>query len=57
MEDRVKLVFSHCPVVPLENGWINLHGHIHNFPTPSEGSNLEPSHINIGVGIREYQPW
>lgn len=57
MEDREKLIFSHHPIVPLENGWINLHGHIHNVPPPSEGSNLELNHINMSVEVREYRPW
>ena len=57
LEDRVKLIFSHRPIVPLEDGWINLHGHIHNVPPPSEGSNLGPYHINMRVEVREYRPW
>lgn len=57
MEDRVKLIFSHRPTVPLEDGWINLHGHIHNVPPPPEGSNLGPNHINMSVEVREYRPW
>jgi calcineurin-like phosphoesterase family protein len=24
--DQIKLIFSHRPIVPLEDGWINLHG-------------------------------
>lgn len=55
--DRVKLIFSHRPIVPLENGYINLHGHIHNLPPPPEGSNLGPNHINMSVEVREYRPW
>jgi len=40
LEQQIKLLFSHRPIVPLEDGWINLHGHIHNVPPPLEGSNL-----------------
>ena len=57
MEDRVKLIFSHRPIVPLEDGWINLHGHIHNVPPPPEGSTLGSNHINMSVEVREYRPW
>ena len=57
LEDQIKLIFSHRPVVPLENGWINLHGRIHNVPPPPEGSNLGPYHINMSVEVKEYRPW
>jgi calcineurin-like phosphoesterase family protein len=57
MEDQVKLIFSHRPIVPLEDGWINLHGHIHNNPPPPEGSTLGPNHINMSIEVREYRPW
>ena len=53
----MKLIFSHRPIVPLEDGWINLHGHIHNGPPPPEGSTLGPNHINMSVEVREYRPW
>jgi calcineurin-like phosphoesterase family protein len=56
-EDQIMLIFSHRPIVPLEDGWINLHGHIHNVPPPPEGSNLGPNHINMSVEVREYRPW
>jgi calcineurin-like phosphoesterase family protein len=57
ISDQMKLIFSHRPIVPLEDGWINLHGHIHNVPPPPEGSNLGPNHINMSVEVREYRPW
>ena len=57
LENQIKLIFSHRPIVPLEDGWINLHGHIHNVPPPPEGSNLGPNHINMSVEVREYRPW
>ncbi len=57
VENHMKLIFSHRPIVPLEDGWINLHGHIHNVPLPPEGSNLGPNHINMSVEVREYRPW
>lgn len=57
LENRSKLIFSHRPIVPLENGCINLHGHIHNVPPTPEGSNLGPFHINMSIEVREYRPW
>mgnify|MGYP001236514991 FL=1 len=57
ISDQMKLIFSHRPIVPLEDGWINLHGHVHNVPPPPEGSNLGPNHINMSVEVREYRPW
>lgn len=56
-DEKQKIVFSHWPVVPLEDGLINIHGHIHNSPPPPEGSNLGPHHINMSVEVREYRPW
>jgi len=49
----MKLLFSHRPILPLEDGWINLHGHIHNVPPPPEGSNLGPNHINMSIEVRD----
>jgi len=57
ISDQMKLIFSHRPIVPLADGWINLHGHVHNVPPPPEGSNLGPNHINMSVEIRDYRPW
>lgn len=57
LEQQIMLIFSHRPIIPLEDGWINLHGHIHNVPPPPEGSNLRPNHINMSVEVREYRPW
>jgi len=35
LDEKVKIIFSHWPVVPLDDGVINIHGHIHNSsPTP-----------------------
>ena len=56
-QNRLQLVFSHRPIVPLPEGVINLHGHIHNSPPPPEGSNLGSNHINMCVEVREYRPW
>ena len=55
--EKVKIIFSHWPVVPLDDGVINLHGHIHNSPPPPEGSLLGPNHINMSVEVRDYRPW
>ena len=57
LENQMRLIFSHRPIVPLDDGWINFHGHIHNVPPPPEGSNLGPDHINMSVEVRDYRPW
>ena len=58
LENQMKLIFSHRPIVPLEDGWINLHGHFHNVPPPPpEGSHLGLNHINMSVEVNEYRPW
>ncbi|MFZ2098824.1 MAG: hypothetical protein WAV05_19490 [Anaerolineales bacterium] len=47
------LIFSHRPILPLEAGALNLHGHDHNSPTPELGA----SHINLSVEVLDYRPW
>ncbi len=49
----LKLIFSHRPIVPLPPGLLNLHGHVHNNPTPGLGSR----HINLSIEVRQYRPW
>jgi len=49
----LQLVFSHRPIVPLEPGLLNLHGHIHNSPA----SELGVQHVNLCVEVRGYRPW
>ncbi len=49
----MRLVFSHRPIVPLQPGMLNLHGHIHNNPAPELG----PRHINLSIEVRQYRPW
>jgi calcineurin-like phosphoesterase family protein len=49
--------FSHYPIIPLPEGIINLHGHIHNNILPPEESQLGENHINMSVEVREYRPW
>lgn len=49
----LRLVFSHRPIVPLEPGILNLHGHIHNNPAPELGER----HVNLCVEVRAYRPW
>jgi calcineurin-like phosphoesterase family protein len=50
---KLCLVFSHRPIVPLEPGVLNLHGHIHNKPAPILGRR----HINMSIEVCEYRPW
>jgi calcineurin-like phosphoesterase family protein len=47
-----RLIFSHRPISPLEPGGLNLHGHIHNNPSPDVGLR----HINLSVEVCEYRP-
>jgi len=47
------LVFSHRPIVPLPPGMLNLHGHVHNNPTPELG----PRHVNLSIEVRDYRLW
>jgi len=47
------LIFSHRPVVLLEPGVLNLHGHIHNSVAPELGA----GHVNLCVEVRGYRPW
>ena len=49
----LRLVFSHRPILPLEAGVLNLHGHIHNNPAPELGAR----HVNLCVEVRKYRPW
>ena len=46
------LIFSHRPIFPLEPGVLNLHGHVHDSPTPELGA----SHVNLCVEVRDYRP-
>ena len=46
------LIFSHRPILPLEPGVLNLHGHIHNSLAPE----LDARHVNLCVEIRDYRP-
>ena len=57
LKNGIRLAFSHRPMVPLEEGLINLHGHIHNNPPPPEGSTLGPYHLNMSIEVRDYRPW
>jgi calcineurin-like phosphoesterase family protein len=49
----LRLIFSHRPIVPLELGVLNLHGHIHNNSVPEPGAR----HVNLCVEVRDYRPW
>ena len=57
LDEKVKIIFSNWPVVPLNGGLINIHGHIHYSPPPPEGSVLGPNRINISIEVRDYRPW
>lgn len=57
LDEKMKIIFSHWPVVPLDDSVINIHGHIQNSPPPPEGSALGPNHINMSIEVRNYRPW
>ena len=47
-----KLIFTHVPI-PAENlpdGWVNVHGHMHNAPP------ADTPHINVSVEQLDYRP-
>lgn len=50
-------VFSHRPIFPLEEGEVNIHGHIHNHLLSPEESHLGLTHINMSIEVRDYRPW
>lgn len=49
----LELIFSHRPILPLEPGVLNLHGHIHN----NLALELGARHVNLCVEVRSYRPW
>lgn len=48
-----RLIFSHRPILPLAPNVLNLHGHVHNNPTPG----LSAQHLDLCVDVRQYRPW
>ena len=44
------MVFTHLPLKSLPQGWVNLHGHIHDAPP------LRSPHINVSVEHLDYSP-
>ena len=46
-----ELLFTHIPIPDVPPGCVNVHGHIHNEPSPSR-----LQHINVGVEQTAYRP-
>jgi len=57
LNEKVKIIFSHWPVVPLDDGVSNIHGHIHNSPSSHERPVLGDLHLNSIGEVRDYRPW
>ena len=51
--DGINLVFTHYPMYNIPYPFINIHGHLHVFPTPYTDNLL---HINVNCEIQEYKP-
>lgn len=49
----VSMVMTHYPMYNLPAPWINVHGHLHAYPTPFTG---QPQHINVNCEIQDYRP-
>lgn len=47
------LVLTHYPMYNLEYPWVNIHGHLHIFPTPDTGL---PLSINVNCEVQGYRP-
>ncbi len=59
--EEYKLILSHVPLpdVKIKNGYINLHGHIHNKNISEDyPKNIysEIKHINLSVDVTDYKP-
>ena len=58
--DEYKLMLSHVPLpdVKIKDGYINLHGHIHNKKISDDypKNYSENRHINLSVDVTNYKP-
>lgn len=50
---HANLVFTHYPMHNIIPPWFNIHGHLHNYPTPDTGNIL---HQNVNCEVQDYQP-
>lgn len=55
--DKYKLILSHRPLMnnQIPNGYINVHGHIHNSELDQEKFNIN-NHICVSVEMIDYKP-
>lgn len=60
MLDKYKLMLSHVPLpdIRIKDGYINLHGHIHNKKISEDYPNnySENKHINLSVDVNDFKP-
>lgn len=58
--DEYKLMLSHVPLsdIRIKDGYINLHGHIHNKKISEDYPNnySENKHINLSVDANDFKP-
>lgn len=58
--DEYKLMLSHVPLpdTKIKDGYLNLHGHIHNKKISQDYPNnySENKHINLSVDVTEFKP-
>lgn len=54
--EKYKLMLSHVPLLDsnIKEGYINLHGHIHNKSISENYS--DDKHINLSVDVTDYKP-
>lgn len=51
-----RILFSHYPDKPRTKQWsVNIHGHIHNLPTPRAAGGKR--YINVSIEMMDYRPW
>jgi len=54
----VKIIFSHYPIHPssLKEGWINVHGHIHDKNVLLENREIDYRFFNLSIEKMDYKP-
>lgn len=51
-----KFLFTHKPVITLDKGIINIHGHIHNANTSTISGYKTKNHLCVSVECTNYKP-
>jgi calcineurin-like phosphoesterase family protein len=54
----LKLILTHVPIHPtcVKDGWINVHGHLHNGAIKNEDGTLDIRYKNVCVEALNYKP-